>query len=235
MRRLFMIGGADVHDEAVPYFAAAAGGQQARIAVLLCGGPTWEKFKSFYSDPLDQAGSAYDFVVPDDQGNLDIETAHSLIGSANGIFIGGGHTPTYQRLYATEPLRGLLRARYQAGIPLGGVSAGVVLTPEFCQVLPEEDEERQMRLLPGLGLIQGILFGVHFTKSDALPMVLAGMQMAKIPLAWGLDDGSCLELQDERPVRVIGRPVHSIEMTDYVTGAYQVSQMPADSIVMEAP
>jgi cyanophycinase len=127
MSLLFLLGGSAAFDVVADVFVPAAGGREARIALLLQGGKTWKKYVSDYARPWEQQGaSQYDIIVPDEGGILDIEKTSAILHEATGIFIGGGHTPTYHRLYATEPIRSIIRERYQAGVPVAGVSAGAM-------------------------------------------------------------------------------------------------------------
>jgi cyanophycinase-like exopeptidase len=101
-KRVFLIGGSAAYTALAGAFVTAAGGHDAKIALLLQGGAT-------------------------------------------GIFIGGGHTPTYHRLYATEPVRGVIRERYEERIPVAGVSAGALIALDPCVLTPDETGEATNR------------------------------------------------------------------------------------------
>ena len=140
-RRLFLLGGSDAFDVTADDFVPASGGRAACIALLLQGGRDWQKYVSDYTRPWIQRGvSRYDVIVPDGEGRLNLEDVTAKLKSATGIFIGGGHTATYRRLYATEPVRTILRKRYACGIPLAGCSAGALIAPRICAFHPGEDE-----------------------------------------------------------------------------------------------
>ena len=90
-----------VAEELVP----AAGGCDSRIVLLLQSREGWEKHKPEYVQPWIRRGvSQYDPVVPGENGTLDLEAASARLREATGIFIGGGHTPTYYWLYATDTI-----------------------------------------------------------------------------------------------------------------------------------
>ena len=123
-----MLGGSAAFDVAAEEFVPAAGGHQAKIALLLQGGSDWEKYVPGYTEPWIRRGVAHHHViVPNETRAWDIDQVAVKLGEATGIFIGGGHTPTYRHLYATEPLRSVIRERYRAGIPVAGVSAGAFI------------------------------------------------------------------------------------------------------------
>jgi N-acetylglucosamine-6-phosphate deacetylase len=59
-----------------------------------------------------QKKARFEVVVHDANGAVCPDRVSAVLRQATGILIGGGHTPTYQRLYATEPIRGVIRQRY---------------------------------------------------------------------------------------------------------------------------
>jgi cyanophycinase len=130
-RRLFLLGGSPTtFDSVADEFVPAAGGREATIALLLEGAPGWEKYVPQYTQPWIQRGVSRHFIIlPDENGNLDLETASARLREATGIFVGGGNTPNYRRLFATEPIRSLIRERYERGVPFAGLSAGALIAP----------------------------------------------------------------------------------------------------------
>ena len=225
-RRLFLLGGSAAFDVTAGEFVPAAGGRAARIALLLQGGRDWQKYVSDYTRPWIQRGaSRYDVIVPDDDGRLNLEDVAAKLKSATGIFIGGGHTATYRRLYATEPVRTILRKRYARGIPLAGCSAGALIAPGICAFHPGEDEGGA-RVADGLGLVGDLLVGVHFTVENVLPNLLTAMAQTRTPDAWGIDDAACVVFENEKFSRVLGGAAYEIVMTDFERRMYHLLEHP---------
>jgi cyanophycinase len=83
---------------------------------------------------------SYDSIAPDEQGVLDLDAVSAKLREATGIFIGGGHTPTYHQLYVTEPIRGMIQERYREGVPVAGVSAGALIALQVCVLFPEYED-----------------------------------------------------------------------------------------------
>jgi cyanophycinase len=167
-RLLFLLGGSAAFDVVAESFVPAAGGREATIALLLQGGRGWEKYVPEYTQPWTRRGvSRYYAIAPDENenenGTLDLDKVSSKLRQASGIFIGGGHTPTYHRLYATEPIRSLIRERYDEGVPIAGVSAGALIAPEICALYPDETQDSALEIVTGLGLVSDVIVGVHFT------------------------------------------------------------------------
>jgi cyanophycinase len=120
-RMLFLFGGNPSLIEANQEFITAAGGNNSRIALLIVNTPGYQKYIPAYTNVWRQIGiSAYSIIVPDDQGQLDFDTTEKVLLNATGIYIGGGDTRTYLKLYASDPIKGMLKTCYQNGIPIAG-------------------------------------------------------------------------------------------------------------------
>lgn len=224
-RRLYLLGGSAAFDVVAEEFVPAAGGHEATIALLLQGGSGWEKYVPDYTGPWTRRGVAhYQVVVPDKSGAWDIDRVAAKLGEATGIFIGGGHTPTYRQLYATEPLRSIIRERYWAGIPVAGVSAGAFITLEDCVLDADELGEDSLRIEAGLGLIANLVIEVHFTEQDRLSNLVAAMIRLRARTGWGIDELACVVLEDEKVTRVLGRSVYKVEMIDPAAKTYTVAE-----------
>ena len=222
---VFLLGGSAAFDSAAEAFTPSAGGSAATIALLLQGGPNWEKYVAQYVEPWLQRGvTRYHAIVPREDGTLDVEAAATRLRAASGIFIGGGHTPTYLRLYATEPLRSIIRERYQQGVPYAGMSAGALIAPQICAIPPDDTGERSVRLASGLGLIEDCVIGVHFTASNALPHVLEAMAQTQTATGWGINDDACAVFEDGQFKRALGGSVFEIRMRDFRVRTYQITE-----------
>jgi cyanophycinase len=224
---LYLCGGSKVLDLAAAPFAAAAGAHQARIALLLQGGSNWQKYVPGYSSPLALHGvTQVEVIVPAESGELDLDSAAAVLQSASGILIGGGHTPTYQQLYACGPIADLLRERWQQGIPLCGISAGALILARHTLVAPDELGEKQISLLPGLGLLPDHIIGVHFSEQNYLPHMLAAMNQTQIPEGLGMDEGACAVWENGQLKMVIGRTVYEVSMTDFARQKFTLRPRP---------
>jgi cyanophycinase len=224
-RRLYLLGGSAAFDVVAEEFVPAAGGREATIALLLQGGSDWEKYVPDYTEPWTRRGVAHHHViVPDENRAWDIDQVAARLGEATGIFIGGGHTPTYRQLYATEPLRSVIRERYRAGIPVAGVSARAFIALEDCVLDADEVGEDSLRIEAGLGLASNLVIEVHFTEQDRLSNLLAAMVRLQAHTGWGIDEPACMVLEDGELTRVLGRSVYKVEMTDLMARTYTMTE-----------
>jgi cyanophycinase len=225
LKHLFLLGGSAAFEVYAEAFVLAAGGNEATIALLMQGGVKSQKYISEYTQPWIRKGlDRYHVIIPDGNGRLDLDRVIAQTREATGIFIGGGHTPTYHRLYATEPIRSILRERYEQGVPLAGCSAGALITPDLCVIAAEEYESTDsVTILPGLGLIGNLILGVHFSERNTLPVILEAMAKTKTQKGLGIDESACVVFEDGRFKRILGKAVHEVVMTNFDTKAYEIT------------
>lgn len=226
-RKLFLLGGSPAYDIAASDFVAAAG-EQVAIAALVQTNAGWQEHGVEITQPWQQRGvSRIMPVAPEDDGNLNIENATRILQQATGIFIGGGHTPTYHRLFVLPPLGPIIQQRYWQGVPVAGVSAGALVALEICPLTSDETGGDCLAIVPGLELARGFVIGVHFTERNALPEVLEVMAQTRTPIGYGIDEPACIVCENGRLTRTLGKSVHQIEMLDFDTRSYHVSRCEA--------
>jgi len=224
-RLLFLLGGSAAFDVVAEEFVPAAGGCDATIALLMQGGVGWEKYVPEYTQPWIRRGVSRCYpIAPDENGTLDLDAASAKLREATGIFIGGGHTPTYHRLYATEPMRGIIRESYGKGVPIAGVSAGALIAPEVCVLPPDETDDGSLQIVAGLGLVSDLVVGVHFTEWNAMPSVLEEMARTRTRAGWGIDEPAGAVFEDGQFKGTLGQSVYEIVMTDFEARAYRVTE-----------
>jgi cyanophycinase len=226
VRRLFLLGGSlEIFEDVAKEFIPAACGENAVIALLLSGKPGWEDHVLVYSAPWIQRNIArFNVVVPDkQQKHLDIPATLTLLREATGIFIGGGETPIYRQLYATDPVRNMIIERYRQGVPIAGISAGTLIAPQICPIPPEDTGEPAVRLETGIGLLDNLIVGVHFSEWNALPHVLDAMRQTRTERGLGIDEGACVMLENEQIHHVLGESAYEITMTDFDTAEVEAS------------
>jgi len=226
VRKLFLLGGGNKILDIVSREFIDAAGPEPELALLLQGGPKWEVYLPQYVGPWARQGVRhYHLLVPDARGKLDVEAALAVLRSATGIFIGGGNTEIYRRLYAIEPIGAVIRERYQEGVPVAGLSAGSILASNISWLLPEESESSSVEVVQGLGLIKDVVIGAHFSEWNTLPQVLEAMSKARVNLGLGIDEEACAVLENEQIKRVLGHSVYQIEMTDFETQSFVMKEV----------
>ena len=222
---LFLLGGSStIFDAVAKEFVPAAGGPDSTIALLLAGGQGWEDHVPQYTQPWTRRGVTRCYtIVPGENGALDLDTALAQLRESTGVFIGGGDTPAYRRLYATDPIRSVIRQRYREGVPIAGLSAGALIAPQVCAIPPEDTGDSRVRIVPGLGLVSDLIVGVHFTEWDALPHMVEAMVETRTATGLGLDEAACAVLENGQLRRVLGRSAYKVQLTDFEAKTYRVT------------
>lgn len=214
IRRLFLFGGNPSQYEAQTEFIAAAGGSAAEVVLLLVRRPGWEAYLPRYLDPWIQRGTrAHHVILPEEDGSLDESEVEARLRQATGIFIGGGHTATYQSYYAQGRVAEVIRERYREGVPVGGSSAGALLFPEVCRMSPWDTDSGTAQSRPGLGLLTGCLVSVHFISRQDEQNIVEAMIETRIPSAWGIDDDACAVFCNEVFSHAFGGGVYRLQFS----------------------
>ena len=89
---------------------------------------------------------------------------------------------------------------------------------------PEDTGDTSVRIEEGLGLIENIIVGVHFTEWNALPHVLDSMIKTGTSSALGIDETACALLENGQLKKTLGRSIYQIAMTDFATKAYSIQE-----------
>jgi cyanophycinase len=203
---LFLCGGEGGLSLSAQAFVDSVNG--GRVALLLQGGPNVQKYAPRYAHPwLEHGLTDFEVVAPDEMGRFNVTRALKKIERAAGIFVGGGNTAVYHRLYAAGPVGKLIQQRCSSGIPYGGLSAGMLIAGPVCPLDPEETGEPEVRLEQGLGLFKDMLFEPHFSSDDRCESLQAYLRLSGIPTGYGVDDETCVILRPGEALEVLGRPV----------------------------
>lgn len=209
-RLAFLLGGYAAFGASAEAFVSACGGADSRIALLFQNADREGRHYAEYAKPWREHGATEIALLGRDRdGHFDVEAALGELRAATGIFIGGGHTPTYYQLYAMEPLRSAILARHAEGVPFGGMSAGAMLAARYC--VTRDGESGMLSVQAGLGIADELV-AVHFTERGQLPTVLEQMAAAGVRRALGLDEATCVVFRDGVLHDVIGPPAHEITL-----------------------
>ena len=222
-RLAFLLGGYEAFSPSAKAFVSACGGAGSRIALLFQNANRQDRHFGEYAGPWHANGATeITLLGRDADGQFDIDSAIQELESSSGIFIGGGHTPTYHTLYATEPVRSVILSLYSRGVPYGGMSAGAKVAARHC--VTEGGHSGSLCIDSGLDII-GEIIDVHFAERERLPRLLDEMAAAGARTAYGLDEGTCAIFRDGTLRDVIGPPVHGITVDNATSRQYAVTQL----------
>ena len=224
--QLYLLGGSPAYSVYATDVVRASGGPKAIFGALVQKRAGGEKHYGVLVTTWQESGVIHsDVIVPNEPGLLPVDAAVTILNKATGVFIGGGHTPTYHQLFATEPIRATIRKQYAKGIPVAGISAGALIAMEKCQLTPDETGRERLQVVEGLNLANGFVVGVHFTEWDALSDVLDTMKATQTKIGIGIDEPACVVCENGKIVKVLGKSVYRIEMTDFSKMSYAKTKL----------
>lgn len=217
---LFIVGGGEQPKELVQAFVDLAGGSHARIAVV----PTaTEESAEAGKEKVDELRGygAQAFVVDVTRKQAESDSVVTLIGTATGIWFGGGdQVKLADSLVGTAALRAML-ARYQAGAVVGGTSAGAAVLSDSMitgnQKRPTADSvgyygdefpniaRGAIQISPGFGFITNAIVDMHFIRRERANRLLDVVLERPSLLGVGIDEGTAVRVDPDGRWTVLGR------------------------------
>ncbi len=145
------------------------------------------------------------------------------IAACGGYFFTGGRdqrfiTDAFLVEGEDTPALATLRARFEAGAPVAGTSAGAAALSEAMigggsSVDTLLVGENTVSLEQGLGFVEGVVFDHHFIERGHLGRLLGALIETDTPLGAGISENTALIVPEEGPWQVLGeRHVALIEM-----------------------
>jgi cyanophycinase len=217
---LFIVGGGEQPKELVQAFVDLAGGSRARIAVV----PTaTEQSAEAGKEKVDELRGygAQAFVVDVSRSQAQSDSVVKLIGTATGIWFGGGdQVKLADSLVGTAALREMV-ARYRAGAVVGGTSAGAAVLSDSMitgnQKRPDADSvgyygdefpniaRGAIQISPGFGFIANAIVDMHFIRRERANRLLEAVLERPSLLGVGIDEGTAVRVDPDGMWTVLGR------------------------------
>lgn len=136
----------------------------------------------------------------------------SLVLEQDVVFVGGGNTKSMLAVWREWGLPEILKEAYEAGIVLGGVSAGAICW--FQQGVTDSWADR-LRPLDGLGLLSGSCCPHYDGEVERRPAYHHLIETRAVAPGYAIEDGVAAHFKDGRLARVVTKKVGS--------SAYEVS------------
>jgi cyanophycinase len=210
--RMVLVGGGDRPREAMARFVDWAGGQVgSRILVAVWGAAdAKEGFEACRADLLPYKPELLESAPPLPLTSAGRTTFLAQLGRATGIFFAGADAGRLMEALRDPEILALVRARYQAGVVLGGTGAGMAIMAERL-IAGEGDptviDASKLEVRAGLGFLRGAFLEPHFVKRQRgnrlFGLVLANPEERGI----GVDEATALLVEDGRRAEVVGASV----------------------------
>lgn len=207
-QRLMVVGGGTRPPEATRKFVEWSGGASSKILVI-----TWataEEVSSFEGAKKVFAAANPGSVEHAPIRPLDAEKRAKFVGQlsqATGVYFGGGDQNRIMDVLKDEELLKLMRAKYAAGTPFGGTSAGAAVMSD-----PMMTGDADLKILDGakvgvrggLGLIPEVMFDQHFLIRQRHNRLFGFVMKNPRYLGIGIDEGMAVMIENNRNLEVVG-------------------------------
>ncbi|MCW2756374.1 MAG: cyanophycinase [Nocardioidaceae bacterium] len=229
---LFVIGGAEDkvgRRTILDAFVAAAGGPDARIAVVPTASSLGPEIVEVYDAVFRRLGAAEVVGVrPETREEADDPDRLAVLESATGIFMTGGNQLKLSGVVAGTPFGEAIRSAHQRGAVVGGTSAGASIQSSHMVAFGPggaTPKQRMTQVAAGLGLIEGCVVDQHFDQRNRYGRLLMIVSQSPHLLGIGVDEDTAAVVthDDGTPMLdVLGRGAVTIfDPTALVTNAHE--------------
>ncbi|MBE3589747.1 MAG: cyanophycinase [Firmicutes bacterium] len=200
--------------EILERFARLCGGRGAAVAVLGVASERPRAVEEAYRPALEDLGLRVAFLELADRPAAQDEAAARRVEEADGLFFTGGDQLRITSLLGGTRVDAAVRARWQAGAPLAGTSAGASALSSTMIVGGDGDAtpaRNTIEMAPGLGLLPNSVIDQHFAQRGRIGRLLSALAQNPAVLGIGVDedtafivgaDGVC-EVAGSRTVTVL--------------------------------
>ncbi|HET6938781.1 MAG TPA: cyanophycinase [Nocardioides sp.] len=208
---LMIIGGAEdkLHKRRVlKEFVAAAGGPDARIAVIPTASSLGAEIVDLYDSVFRAEGAAeVTMVRPESREDAMDEDLVGHLEKATGIFMTGGNQLKLSSVVCGTPVGDAVVAAHHRGAVVGGTSAGASIQSSHMiafGVGGSTPKQRMTQMAAGLGLLPGVVIDQHFEQRNRYGRLL--MMVAQSPqlLGIGVDEDTAAVVEGD-VLSVLGR------------------------------
>jgi len=209
------------------------GGPSARIAVLTVASQFPREVGASYVRTLTRLGAAH--VEPVDvreRAQADDPAVLRAIEDASAVYFSGGIQVRIARLIGGTELHAVLRRRWEAGLVVGGTSAGAAAmsaTMILGSPGPPNVPTAEVMLGTGLGFVPEVIVDQHFSERRRLGRLLTAVGRHPDLLGVGIDEDTAILLRGSR-ADVLGRGAATLvdaRGTAGSDGPVQLQRVPA--------
>jgi cyanophycinase len=127
---------------------------------------------------------------------------------AKGVFFTGGDQLRITSQIGDTPIEKRIREIYQKGGVIAGTSAGASAMCETMLVKGSASESHRigdLKMAPGLGLINGVIIDQHFAERGRMGRLLGAVAQNPRELGIGIDEDTAIVVENELSFFVFGR------------------------------
>jgi cyanophycinase len=214
-------------------FVAAAGGLDARIAVIPTASSLGPEIVDVY-DAVFRAEGAAEVVevrphTREDAGDPDLV---KRLSEATGIFMTGGNQLKLSAIICGTPVGDAIVEAHQRGVVVAGTSAGASIQSSHMVAFGvggATPRQRMTQVAAGLGLLESTVIDQHFAQRNRYGRLLMIVSQSPSLLGLGIDEDTAAVVETDRDghevLRVVGRGAVTImDPANLVTSAYEAKR-----------
>jgi cyanophycinase len=209
---LFAIGGAEAklrRRTVLEAFVAAAGGSDARIAVVSSASSLGVEVVEVYRGVFTSLGAREVISLrPESRTQAQDPDLVEPLGKVSAIFLTGGNQLKLSSLITGTPFGEAIQEAYQRGTLVGGTSAGASILAEHMIAFGaggSTPKQRMSQLSAGLGLLRGVMIDQHFEQRNRYGRLLSLVAQSPSLLGLGVDEDTAAVIHDGSRLSVVGR------------------------------
>jgi cyanophycinase len=213
-------------------FVAAAGGADARIAVVPTASSLGDEVVEVY-DALFRRLGAGEVVAcrpASREGAADPDLV-KVVDEASAVFLTGGNQLKLSAIVCGTPLGEAIVRAHARGAVVGGTSAGASIQSSHMVAFGPggaTPKQRMTQVAAGLGLLASTVIDQHFDQRNRYGRLLMIVSQSPQLLGIGVDEDTCatVTLEDDHEVlRVSGRgAVTILDPAELVTNSYEAKR-----------
>jgi len=173
-------------------FVAAAGGPEARIAVIPTASSLGDEIVDLYDAVFRAEGAAeVTSVRPESREDAMDEDLVGHLEKATGIFMTGGNQLKLSAVVCGTPVGEAIVAAHHRGAVVGGTSAGASIQSSHMIAFGAggtTPKQRMTQMAAGLGLLPGVVIDQHFEQRNRYGRLLMTVAQSPQLLGIGVDE-----------------------------------------------
>ena len=209
---LFAIGGAEARlrrRRVLEAFVAAAGGSEARIAVVSSASSLGVEVVEVYQSVFTSLGASQVISLrPESRAQAHDPDLVEALGKVSAVFLTGGNQLKLSSFITGTPFGDAIQEAYQRGTVVAGTSAGASVLAEHMIAFGAggaTPKQRMSQLSAGLGLLRGVVIDQHFEQRNRYGRLLSLVAQSPSLLGLGVDEDTAAVIHDGSWLEVIGR------------------------------
>jgi cyanophycinase len=210
--KLFAIGGAEAklrRRTVLGAFVAAAGGADARIAVVSSASSLGAEVVEVYQAVFSSLGAREVISLrPESRAQARKTDLVEPLDKVSAIFMTGGNQLKLSSFITGTPFGNAIRDAHRRGAVVGGTSAGASILAEHMIAFGaggSTPKQRMSQLSVGLGLLPGVIIDQHFEQRNRYGRLLSLVAQSPSLLGIGVDEDTAAVIDDGSRLEVIGR------------------------------